>query len=55
MEINSFVCIILTVETDFMNEDKFVFFILKRTSGVIPPQWDMLNETGTIVIDHIKE
>ena len=40
---------------DFTNDEKFERFILKKTKATVPYRWDLLDETGTQVIDHIIE
>lgn len=40
---------------DFMNEETFQLFILNHTNDKDPPQWDVLDETGSQVIEHIIE
>jgi hypothetical protein len=50
-----FACLHNRDSHDFMNESKFVRYILKRTNDIDPPRWDLLHETGAVVVDHIVE
>ena len=36
-----------------MNEDKFERFILRKTKCSEPFEWDLLDETGTSIVQHI--
>ena len=38
-----------------MNEDKFERFILRKTKCSEPFEWDLLDETGTSIVQHIVE
>ena len=38
-----------------MNSDKFERFILRKTKSAEPYDWDLLDETGKIVVEHIAE
>ena len=50
-----FACLHNCDSHDFMNVDKFERFILKKTNSTAPYCWDLLDEMGTKVIDHIVE
>jgi hypothetical protein len=38
-----------------MNEDKFERYILRKTKTSEPYEWDLLDETGSILVEHIVE
>ena len=40
---------------DFMNQYKFQCFILKQSNDKDPPQWELLDEMGLQVIEHVVE
>ncbi len=50
-----FVCVHNRDSTDFMNQDKFERFILRKTKCTEPYEWDLMDETGSIVVEHIVE
>jgi hypothetical protein len=41
--------------SDFMNQKKFLPYILKKTKDSEPYEWDLLDETGLNVVEHIIE
>ena len=50
-----FACVHNRDANDFMNEDKFERFILRKTKCSEPFEWDLLDETGTSIVHHIVE
>ncbi len=40
---------------DFMNQEKFHRFVLRKTKSSIPYEWDLLDETGRSIEEHIVE
>jgi hypothetical protein len=50
-----FACVHNRDSNDFMNEDKFERFILRKTKCSEPFEWDLLDETGTSIVQHIVE
>jgi hypothetical protein len=38
-----------------MNQDKFQRFVLRKTESSDPYEWDWLDETGRIIVEHIVE
>jgi hypothetical protein len=38
-----------------MNQDKFLWYILRKTNCSEPYKWDLLDETGITVLEHIIE
>jgi hypothetical protein len=49
-----FACVHNCNSTDFMNQDKFERYILKKKSEE-PYEWDLLDETGNRVLEYIIE
>jgi len=41
--------------SDFMNKDKFLQYILRKTKSTEPYEWDLLDETGSNIIEHVVE
>jgi hypothetical protein len=41
--------------SDFMNQEKFQRHILRKTKATNPVEWDLLDETGITVVEHIVE
>ena len=41
--------------SDFMNKDKFLRYILRKTKSTEPYKWDLLDETGSNIIEHVVE
>lgn len=50
-----FACVHNRDGTDFMNQDKFERYILRKTKTLEPYEWDLLDETGSILVEHIVE
>lgn len=50
-----FACVHNRDGTDFMNQDKFERYILRKTKTSEPYEWDLLDETGSILVEHIVE
>ena len=50
-----FACIHNRDNTDFMNQEKFLRYVLRKTKSSEPYEWDLLDETGTTVVEHIIE
>ncbi len=40
---------------DFMNKEKFHWFVLRKTKSSVPYEWDLLDETGRSIVEHILE
>ena len=40
---------------DFINKEKFHRFVLRKTKSSIPYEWDLLDETGRSIVEHIVE
>ncbi len=52
---NEFACVHNPDNTDFMNQEKFLRYVLRKTKSSEPYEWDLLDETGTTVVEHIIE
>ena len=39
--------------SDFMNQEKFERFILKETKCSESYEWDLMDETGNVLVEHI--
>ena len=50
-----FACVHNRDGSDFMNQDKFERYILRKTNMSEPYEWDLLDETGSILVEHIVE
>ena len=50
-----FACVHNQDSTNFMNQEKFERYILKKTKTLEPYEWDLLDETGSIHVVHIVE
>jgi hypothetical protein len=50
-----FACMHNRDSTDFMNKDKFLRYILRKTASTEPYEWDLLDERGISVVEHIVE
>lgn len=50
-----FSCIHNRDSSDYMNQKKFLPYILKKTKDSEPYEWDLLDETGLNVVEHIIE
>ena len=52
---SEFACVHNRATTDFMNRDKFLRSILRKTKASEPYKWDLLDETGKTLVEHIME
>ncbi len=50
-----FACVDNRDSTDFMNQDKFERYILRKTKTSEPYEWNLLDETGSILVENIVE
>lgn len=50
-----FACVHNRDSSDFMNQDKFLRYILRKTKSSEPYEWDLLDETGNTIVEHIVE
>ena len=50
-----FACVHNRDSKDFMNPDKFLRYILRKTKAQEPYEWDLLDETGNKIVEHIVE
>jgi hypothetical protein len=50
-----FACMRNRDSSDFMNQDKFQQLVLRMTKSSNPYEWDLLDETGRIIVKHIVE
>jgi hypothetical protein len=50
-----FACVHNRDSSDFMNQGKFERFILKKTKSSEPFEWDLMDETGNVLVEHIVE
>ena len=50
-----FACVHNRDSTNFMNQDNCERYILRKTKTLEPYEWDLLDETGKIVVEHIVE
>ncbi len=50
-----FACVHNHDSSDFMNKDKFLWDILRQTNSMEPYEWDLLDETGSNIIEHVVE
>ena len=50
-----FACVHNRNSSDFMNQDKFLWYILHKTNCSEQYEWDLLDETGNTVVEHIIE
>ncbi len=50
-----FACVHNRDSSDFMNQEKFERFILKKTKNSEPFEWDLMDETGNVLVEHIVE
>ena len=50
-----FACVHNRDTTDFMNRDKFLRNILRKTKASEPYEWDILDEMGNTLVEHIVE
>ena len=41
--------------SDFMNKGTFFRYILRKTKSTEPYEWDLLDETGSNIIEHVVE
>ena len=50
-----FACVHNRDSSDFMNKDKFLRYILRKTKSTEPYEWDLLDKTGSNIIEHVVE
>ena len=50
-----FACVNNRDTSDFMNKEMFECYILKRSNNIDPLFWNLLDELGITVIEHIVE
>ena len=50
-----FACVHNCDSSDFMNDDQFQHFILRKTKANEPYEWDLLDEMGTSTVEHTVE
>ncbi len=50
-----FACMNNHDSVDFMNKEKFHWFVLRKTKSSVPYEWDLLDETGRSIVEYIVE
>ena len=50
-----FACIHICDSSYFMNKEKFLWYMLRKTKSTEPYEWALLDETGSNIIEHVVE